>query len=286
VTPQERQVHSLPNHGQPSAHLEILERVSSVLLRAVLAKRGKRGVLLKGPRRTKILVVDDNKPFRAVLCKALNELGGFSIEEAESAEEALPWIEKTGFDLVLVDLRLPNMNGLDLITRIVDSKPEILTILMTAHADIDSAVEAMKRGASDYLTKPFVLEEVLARVRRVLEEKKRFGSIGNRQKGCVFGWDKLKEMKDNKIEFWAGDGLTRLRIVEVSDREEIIHMMTTEGKLTWPLKFQKLKEVHNKVHRREIGAMAYEIERYIPTWGNYVSGLFRYLGCDKATEKG
>ena len=236
---------------------------------------------MKAQMRNKILVVDDDKQLRGLLSKALNEIGGFSVEEAETAEEALQKIESVMFDLVLIDLKLPDMDGLQLITQIVNSKPGILTILLTGHASIDSAVEAMKRGASDYLTKPFEVEEMIDRVSRALQEKKRFVSISDHPKGCSFSWERLKEMKDNQIEFRAGDGLTRLRIVEVSDREEIIHMITTEGKLTWPLKFHKLEEVHNKIHRREIGLLAYEIEKYIPTWGNYVSGLLRYLGCDK-----
>ncbi len=231
---------------------------------------------------TQILVVDDDKQFRDLLSKVLREMGGFSVEESESAEEALQRIQSEMFDLVLVDLNLPNMDGLELITQLVNRKPEILTILVTGAASIDSAVEAMKRGASDYLTKPFELEEMLDRVRKVLYEKKRFVSIEDRSQSCSFSWQKLKEMKENQTEFWAGDGFTRLRLVEVNDRDEIIHMITTEGRLTWPLKFQKLQEVHYKIHRREMGLMAYEIERYIPTWGNYVSGLLRYLGCDKS----
>ena len=230
---------------------------------------------------TQILVVDDDKQFRALLSKVLKEMGGFSVEESESAEDALRRIERDTFDLVLVDLNLPNMDGLEFITQLVNRRPGVFTILITGAASIDSAVEAMKRGASDYLTKPFELEDMLARVRKVLNEKKRFVSIEDQPRSCSFSWEKLKEMKENQIEFRAGDGLTRLRLVEVSDREEIIHMITTEGRLTWPLRFQKLEEVHNMVHRREIGVMAYEIERYIPTWGNYVAGLLRYFGCEK-----
>jgi DNA-binding response OmpR family regulator len=153
--------------------------------------------------------------------------------------------------------------------------------LITGHASIDSAVEALKRGASDYLTKPFNLDELVARLRRVLLEKKRFASIRNYSQGCSFSWEKIKEMKDNQIEFWAGDGFSRLRIVDVSERERSIYMITREGKKTWPLDFQKLEEVHDKIHQREIALLAYEIDRYIPTWGNYVSGLLKYLGCEK-----
>jgi DNA-binding response OmpR family regulator len=230
---------------------------------------------------TQILVVDDDKNFRSLLSKVLKEMGGYSVEESESAEDGLQRVERKLFDLVLVDLNLPNMDGLEFITQLVNRRPGVFTILVTGAASIDSAVEAMKRGASDYLTKPFELEDLLARVRKVLNEKKRFVGIGDQPRNCSFSWKKLKEMKENQTEFWAGDGLTRLRLVEVSDREEIIHMITTEGRLTWPLKFQKLEEVHDMIHRRQIGLMAHEIERYIPTWGNYVSGLLRYFGCDK-----
>jgi len=216
-----------------------------------------------------------------LLTKTLHDVGGYSVEEAASAEDALQKIEGMEFDLVLTDLKLPGMDGLQLITQVVSSKPETLTILVTGHASIDSAVEAIKRGASDYLIKPFAMEEMLSRVKRVLQEKKRFVTISDQPRGCMFSWEKLKEMKEAQTEFWAGDGFTRLRIVEVSDREGIIHMITTEGKLTWPLRFQKLEEVHSRIHRHEISVLAYEIEKHIPTWGNYVSGLLRYLGCDR-----
>jgi DNA-binding response OmpR family regulator len=156
--------------------------------------------------------------------------------------------------------------------------------LLTGHASIDSAVEAMKRGASDYLTKPFELDDMVARLRKVLLEKKRFASIKHHTNRCSFSWEKIKAMKENQIEFWAGDGFTRLRIMDVSEREETVYMATREGKKTWPLDFQKLEEVHNRIHRRELALLAYEIDRYIPTWGNYVSGLLKYLGCEKVLE--
>jgi DNA-binding response OmpR family regulator len=229
----------------------------------------------------KILVVDDDKQVTGYLSKMLTEVGGFSVDMAESAEEARQKIRAAMYDLVLVDLKLPDMDGLQLIAEIVTIKPEILTILITGHASIDSALEAMKRGASDYLTKPFDLEEMLARIRKVLQEKKRFASIKNHPHGCSFSWERIKEMKENQIEFWAGDGLTRLQIVDVSEKEATIYMVTREGKKTWPLDFQKLEEVHTKIHNREITLMAYEIDRCIPTWGNYVTGLLKYLGCEK-----
>ena len=122
----------------------------------------------------RILVVDDEKEIRDFLYKALSRLGGFHVELAETAEEALQKIEKEPFDLVLTDLKMPKMDGLQLMTEIAKSKPEILTIMMTGHGTIDSALEAMKRGASDYLMKPLNLDELIIRIQKVLEERQRF----------------------------------------------------------------------------------------------------------------
>jgi DNA-binding response OmpR family regulator len=232
---------------------------------------------------TRILVVDDDREVRSVLSRALDEMGGFSVEVAETGTEALQKIENTLFDLVLVDLKLPDMDGLQLITEIVKLKPNVLTVLLTGHSSVASAVEAMKSGASDYLTKPVDLDELLACLRRVLEEKKRFVSIKNRTLQCSFSWGRIKEMKNNRTVFWAGDGLTRLRIVDIDERDGNIFMITQDGKKTWPLRYEKLVEIHNKVHRKEIALLAYDIDRYIPTWGNYISGLLEYFGCDKAS---
>jgi glutathione peroxidase-family protein len=98
---------------------------------------------------------------------------------------------------------------------------------------------------------------------------------------CSFGWEKLKEMKDNKIEFWAADGLSVLRIVQIDEKEKSLYVMNQSGKITWPLEYEKLEEVHDKIRNGEITLLSYEIDKLIPTWGNYISGLFKYLGCDK-----
>jgi signal transduction histidine kinase/GGDEF domain-containing protein len=122
----------------------------------------------------RILIVDDEKEIRDFLYKALSRIGGFHVDVAGTAEEALKKIEKDPFDLVLTDLKMPKMDGLQLMTEIAKSKPEILTIMMTGHGTIDSALEAMKRGASDYLMKPLNLDELIIRIGKVLEEKQRF----------------------------------------------------------------------------------------------------------------
>jgi signal transduction histidine kinase/GGDEF domain-containing protein len=150
---------------------------------------------------SRILIVDDEKEIREFLSKALTRIAGFHVEMAEDGEEALRKLEQNKLDLILTDLRMPKMDGLALITQIAKTKPEILTILMTGHGTIDSALEAMKRGASDYLTKPINLDELVLRIQKVLDEKQRFLSL----KGYITQLEKanqeLKQVDEMKSEF-------------------------------------------------------------------------------------
>ena len=149
----------------------------------------------------RILVVDDEKEIRDFLFKALSQIAGFRVELAENGEEALKKIEKEFFDLVLTDLKMPDMDGLQLVAEIAKSKPEILTVLMTGHGSIDSALEAMKRGASDYLTKPLNLEEMFVRLQKVLEEKQRFVKLRDFAAQLEKANQDLKRIDEMKSEF-------------------------------------------------------------------------------------
>ena len=98
---------------------------------------------------------------------------------------------------------------------------------------------------------------------------------------CPFSWEKLKEMRDQDIKFWAADGLNQLRIVGIDEKQKSFYMINQSGKITWPLRYEKLEEVHDRIHNGRLTLLSYEIDRLIPTWGNYISGLFKYFGCDK-----
>jgi len=149
----------------------------------------------------RILVVDDEKPIRDFLFEALTQLGGFSVEMAENGEEALKKIEKENFDLVLTDMKMPKMDGLKLITEIAKFKPETLMVLLTGHGSIDSALEAMKRGASDYLTKPINLDEMMLRLRKVMEERQRFISLKDYAAELERANQELRKIDEMKSEF-------------------------------------------------------------------------------------
>jgi two-component system, NtrC family, response regulator AtoC len=118
----------------------------------------------------KILVVDDEVAIRDIIRKGLSQMGGLSVEVAQNGPEAIEKIEKDVFDLVLTDLKMPEMDGLELLKTIKGIRPEVMVILMTAYGTIETAVEAMRIGANDYVTKPIDLNELLIHISKVQKE--------------------------------------------------------------------------------------------------------------------
>lgn len=114
----------------------------------------------------KILVADDEESMRWVLSKALKRKG-FSVDLAVDGRQALSMIQENNYDLAILDIRMPGINGLDLLDRIRELKNDLLVVIMTAEASMKNAVEAMKRGAYDYITKPFDLDVIDAIIEKV-----------------------------------------------------------------------------------------------------------------------
>ena len=117
-----------------------------------------------------ILVVDDDAYTRDIFEQKL-EHSGYSVETAESAEEALGKVKRLDPQLIITDLRMPGMDGLQLLEKVKGSMPNVDVIVVTGHEDMTSAVTAMKAGAFDYIVKPVNLKEVDALVERCLREQ-------------------------------------------------------------------------------------------------------------------
>jgi two-component system, NtrC family, response regulator AtoC len=118
----------------------------------------------------KILVVDDEALIRDMIKRGLSQMGGYDVEVAQNGLEAIEKIEKDVFDLVLTDLKMPEMDGLELLKTIKGTRPEVMVILMTAYGSIETAVEAMKIGANDYLTKPVNFNDLLIHISKAQKE--------------------------------------------------------------------------------------------------------------------
>jgi len=116
----------------------------------------------------KILLVDDEADIRSMLARFLNDKH-FSVVEASTCSEAIEAVQKNLISLAIIDLIMPDTNGIDILKKILKINSNIIGIIVTGFATINSAVEAMKAGAFDYLPKPFNLEEMLITINKALE---------------------------------------------------------------------------------------------------------------------
>lgn len=128
----------------------------------------------------RVLIVDDEERFRATLQKML-AAQGLAVVAVGSGQEALAALEREPYDVVLLDLRMPGMSGIETLAQIKQARPETEVIILTGHASMDAALEIIKLGSYDYLLKPCPLEEVLLKIdaaydRKVEREKKGLGS--------------------------------------------------------------------------------------------------------------
>jgi two-component system, NtrC family, response regulator HydG len=124
----------------------------------------------------KVLVVDDQKNMRATTAILLRQ-AGYVVHEAEDGAAAVQRLQQETFDVVLTDLRMPNVDGMEVLRSIQQISPETQVIVMTAYGTIESAVEAIRRGAYDFLAKPFKESEVLLRVSKALEKRQLLGEV-------------------------------------------------------------------------------------------------------------
>ncbi|HET8722487.1 MAG TPA: sigma-54 dependent transcriptional regulator [Nitrospira sp.] len=119
----------------------------------------------------KILVVDDEKSLREVMSIMLKR-AGYEVTEACNGEQAIGQVNKEIYDLVITDLRMPKADGMDVLKAVKSLSPDTVVLVVTAFGTADSAVEAMKQGAYDYLTKPFQVDEVQLIIRNALEKRR------------------------------------------------------------------------------------------------------------------
>jgi response regulator RpfG family c-di-GMP phosphodiesterase len=123
------------------------------------------------PDNPRILVVDDEKVIREILSDFLKEEGYF-VNTVEDGNAAIEELHRASYNLVISDLKMPKMGGLELVQKITEESLPVLTIIMTGFGTVETAIEAMKRGAYDYILKPFKVEEVVHIVQRGLDRQR------------------------------------------------------------------------------------------------------------------
>jgi DNA-binding NtrC family response regulator len=124
----------------------------------------------------RILIIDDDENIRKVLQTILED-EGYAVETADTAKKGIERSEKAFFNLALIDVRLPDMEGIELLTKLRDTKPKIRKIIVTGYPTLQNAVAAVNKGADGYIMKPFDVEKILATIKDQLkkqEEEKTF----------------------------------------------------------------------------------------------------------------
>jgi DNA-binding NtrC family response regulator len=148
-------------------------------------------------KRARILVVDDDETIRKVLATILEEKG-YAVDMAESGREAINKSGEKSYNLALIDIRLPDMEGIEVLTRIKDTVPKIRKIIITGYPSLQNAVEALNKGADAYIMKPFdmnkVLETISEQLTKQREEKKY-----SQEKVTEFIETRVKELEKIKM---------------------------------------------------------------------------------------
>lgn len=137
----------------------------------------------------RVLIIDDEPKMTMLISSSLED-AGMNVDTAGTGREAMEQLEKTEYDLVVSDIRLPAPDGMQILDWLRENRPETIVIMMTAFAEVKSAVEAMKMGAADYLIKPFPLDELTLQIRRLLSQRRT---------------KELKEMREHDFEALAYD---------------------------------------------------------------------------------
>lgn len=154
--------------------------------------------------RGRVLIVDDEANARTALAELLRD-EGYIVETAADGFKALPKVEEFAPDLLLTDLKMPGLDGIELMRKAREIDPELASVVMTAHGTIDTAVGAMRQGAADYLTKPINVDELTIVIERVLERRKLVRETGRLR-------ERLSER--NRIDSIVGSSPPMLKVFE------------------------------------------------------------------------
>ncbi len=160
-----------------------------------------------------ILIIEDDRKMREGLKEILKD-ESYHVDSAENGQAGIEVIKKKDFDVVLTDLIMPAMGGMEVLREIKRTKPKTSVIIITAFGTIENAVEALKNGASDYITKPFKIDEVQTKIRKVLAETE---------------FERYPELLESDV----------IKAISNPIRKDTVKLLDKEGKL----KFTEIKNI-------------------------------------------
>jgi DNA-binding NtrC family response regulator len=148
------------------------------------------------PEHARILIVDDDETIRKSLATVLKEKG-YLIDTAESGREAISKSEKDAYNLAFIDIRLPDMDGVQLLTAMKETTPKMVKIIITGYPSLQNAIEAVNKGADGYIVKPIKMDELLPMITEHLK-KQREARKYTEEKVAEFIETRAKELDDRK----------------------------------------------------------------------------------------
>ena len=153
----------------------------------------------------KILVIDDERSIRNTL-KDILGFEGYAVEVAENGLIGLEFVKSTDFDIILCDIKMPEMDGIEVLEKIIELKPETTVVMISGHGNIDTAVEAIKKGAFDFIVKPLDLNRLLITIRNAGD------------KTVLVKETKVLKQKISKKYEIIGESPQILKVLEMTDR--------------------------------------------------------------------
>jgi len=145
---------------------------------------------MKEKEQARILVIDDDDNVRNSLAAALRE-NGYLVDVAETGKEAITKSTAILYNLALVDLRLPDMDGIELLTQMREKTPKMVKIIVTGYPSLENAIEAVNRGANGYIVKPYTMEDLLQKVKEQLQRQ---------QEAIRYSEEKVREFIEARAE--------------------------------------------------------------------------------------
>jgi len=146
-------------------------------------------------KNARILIVDDDENIRKVLVTILED-EGYTVESADTAKKGIEKSEKSFYNLALIDIRLPDMEGIELLAKMRNTKPKMRKIIITGYPTLQNAVVAVNKGADAYVMKPFDMEKILQTIREQLKMQKEEKSYSE-EKVAEFIQTRIKELETN-----------------------------------------------------------------------------------------
>jgi len=157
---------------------------------------------MKGIEEARILIIDDEESIRKSLKLAL-EREGYLVNTAENGREAIKKSKRRFYNLALVDLRLPDMDGIELLTKMRETVPKMVKIIITGYPSLENAIEAVNRGADGYIVKPYTMENLLHKIKERLRKQ---------QEAKKYSEKKVKEFMETRAEEYESTARARRRM--------------------------------------------------------------------------